>query len=95
MIICFQLSRENNSRNLQYIGYIGMVSAVGYGHSQLQYVEYYILTPKLLHATIHLDQLQSLQHNPGAITWNNVAAVDLRAATKLGRKLLPKTVCLM
>lgn len=37
IVICFQVSRENNSPNLQYIGYIGMGGAVG---SQLQYVEH-------------------------------------------------------
>ena len=45
-----------------------MVGPVGYGHSQLQYVEHYILMSKLLHATIHIDQLQSPQQNLGVIT---------------------------
>jgi hypothetical protein len=45
-----------------------MVGTVGYGHSQLRYVEQYILTVELLHATIHLDRLLSLQQNPGEAT---------------------------
>lgn len=57
-----------NLHNLQHVGYIGMVGPVGYGHSQLQYIEQHIPVPELLRATIHLDLLLSLQQNPGEIT---------------------------
>ena len=43
-----------HEHDLQYVGYIGMIGPVDYGHSQLQYVEQYILTPELLCGSLNV-----------------------------------------
>jgi len=62
--------------------------------SRATYIEQYINTPQLLHATKCLDCLRRLQRHPTE-TGTNDAYVDLPTATKLGTVLLPKMIFLM
>jgi hypothetical protein len=55
----------------------------------------YILTCRLLCATMHLERLSRRQRNPGSIAGSNVVPVGLPEATEGGCELPPKTFFLM